>query len=175
MEKILNVGCAHQTFGTHFIDLYPQRKGVIKCDVERGKLPFPDRFFDEVYSENLFEHLKNPNKALEEMIRVLKKGGKLILITDNASFWGWHTPFSGAHFGRYERISYGEEDRHYALYTPWHLENHLRSLKMERIGAEYLFLDEKNPFFVVRVISKLMGLVYKRVAYPQLKVVGFKG
>ena len=70
MKKILNVGCGNHTYGTHFIDLYPQRKEVIKCNVEEEKFPFPDEFFDEVHSENIFEHLKNPNIVLNKMARV---------------------------------------------------------------------------------------------------------
>jgi hypothetical protein len=36
----------------HFIDLYPTRKEVIKCDVNRDKFPFKDNFFDEVIAIN---------------------------------------------------------------------------------------------------------------------------
>src|SRR3972149_5784116 len=99
MRKILNVGCGNQTYGTHFVDKYPKRKGVIKCDIERGKLPFKSNQFDEVYSRCLFEHLKNPFHVLKEMHRILKPKGRLILITDNAGFWGFHMPMSKTHYG----------------------------------------------------------------------------
>ena len=45
-------------------------KMLSKCDVDTEKLPFPDNYFDEVYSKNLLEHLRNPGFALKEMIRV---------------------------------------------------------------------------------------------------------
>ena len=38
-------------------------------------LLFKDSYFDFVTSFNAFEHIPNPLKALEEMIRVTKKGG----------------------------------------------------------------------------------------------------
>ncbi len=172
--KILNVACGKQTYGTHFIDLYPQRKNVIKCDVEHQKLPFSNGFFDEVYSENLFEHLKNPNKVLREMYRVLKKNGKLVVITDNASFWGWHVPTAKTHYGGYEEHSFGSEDKHFGLYTSWHLENHFKSLNLKDIKIEYLLIKEKNRYFVVRLISKFLSIFYKRIAYPAIKITGVK-
>ncbi|HKZ42047.1 MAG TPA: class I SAM-dependent methyltransferase, partial [Candidatus Hodarchaeales archaeon] len=70
--RILNVGCGNDTYGTDFVDLYPVRDDVIRCDVEKEKLPFRDNTFDEVFSGNIFEHLKNPNLVLREMSRVLK-------------------------------------------------------------------------------------------------------
>jgi SAM-dependent methyltransferase len=173
--KVLNVGCGNSRYGTHFIDLYPQRDDVIKCDIEKQKIPFPDGFFDEVYSENIFEHMKNPNAALLKMLRVLKRGGKITVITDNASFWGWHTPISKTHYGGYERnMDYGEDDRHFALYTTWHLENHLKDLGIKNIKIEYIMKDDKNPYLFVRAVSNFLGLFYKRVAFPQVMAIGVK-
>ena len=38
-------------------------------------LPFKDEFFDKVYCINTFCHIENNKKAVEEISRVLKKGG----------------------------------------------------------------------------------------------------
>lgn len=43
-------------------------------------LPFPDGSIGTVISTNTLEHLKNPMRAVEEMKRVLKPNGLLILI-----------------------------------------------------------------------------------------------
>jgi ubiquinone/menaquinone biosynthesis C-methylase UbiE len=58
--------------------------------LDEENLPFTDNYFDEIYSRNLLEHLKNVGFAVKEMVRVLKPGGKLILITDNASYYLFH-------------------------------------------------------------------------------------
>ena len=43
-------------------------------------LNFPDNEFDLVFSNSVLEHVKNPKKALQEMYRVIKPGGKLLVI-----------------------------------------------------------------------------------------------
>lgn len=53
----------------------------IKADIDN--LPFPDENFDLVYSMFVLEHVQNPEKAIDEAIRVLEKGGKLILAAPN--------------------------------------------------------------------------------------------
>lgn len=43
------------------------------------KLSFPDNFFDAVISSNLIHHLENPFKVIDEMRRVLKPAGKIVI------------------------------------------------------------------------------------------------
>lgn len=50
------------------------------CDLSQA-LPFPDESFDTVLSSDVIEHLPEPTLAFQEMGRVLKPGGKLILNT----------------------------------------------------------------------------------------------
>lgn len=49
------------------------------------KPPFIDEAFDVLICSEVLEHLLNPNIALNEMSRVLKPGGRIILTTTNAS------------------------------------------------------------------------------------------
>lgn len=46
-------------------------------------LPFPDEKFDLVYSFDVLEHIKKDRLFIEENLRVLKKGGILIIVTPN--------------------------------------------------------------------------------------------
>lgn len=50
-------------------------------DIEN--IDLPDKTFDLVYSAYTLEHLERPERAIKEMIRVLKKGGFLIIICPN--------------------------------------------------------------------------------------------
>lgn len=94
--KILEVGC-----GTAFVSLYFAKRSyqttsldinsfILKAtkenfqkENEKGKfvvgdaekLPFEDNSFDVVTSFGLLEHFEHPEKAIEEMVRVLKPDG----------------------------------------------------------------------------------------------------
>lgn len=60
-KRILNIGCGNDTYGTDFVDLYPQRKEVKKCMIDSEKLPYSKNTFDEVRMYFVFEHLKITN------------------------------------------------------------------------------------------------------------------
>jgi len=47
------------------------------------KIPFEDDYFDYVIADQLIEHLKEPDIFLEEVHRVLKKGGRAVISTEN--------------------------------------------------------------------------------------------
>lgn len=51
------------------------------------ELPFPDSSFDRVFSHALMEHLKDPDKALAEALRVLRPGGVIGLCSPDADGW----------------------------------------------------------------------------------------
>ncbi|MDI6858672.1 MAG: class I SAM-dependent methyltransferase [Dehalococcoidia bacterium] len=46
-------------------------------------LPFRDAAFDLVLSSHMIEHLREPERAFREMARVLRGGGRLLLLTPN--------------------------------------------------------------------------------------------
>lgn len=179
-EKILNVGCGNDRYGTHFVDLYPTRDEVVKCNVDEQKIPFPDNYFDEVFSKNIFEHLKNPFFVLKEMKRVLKKGGELVLITDNAGYIFHHINLSKlggasstAHQGNgYQKL--GELDRHFVLFTKMHMRNFMQELGMKIIKLEYEFYRShtmKNDFlFGVCTLLRNTDL-FQDIAYPHIKLI----
>jgi ubiquinone/menaquinone biosynthesis C-methylase UbiE len=50
-------------------------------DVDIHNLPYEDNSFDFVISDQVFEHIEDPKKAMMESYRVLKKGGIAIHTT----------------------------------------------------------------------------------------------
>lgn len=77
---------------------YPKLKFIVG-DMEC--LPFEDKTFDLVYSAFVFEHLDNPVKVLGEAIRVLKEGGKLLIVAPNfGSPNRASPPFKGNRIGK---------------------------------------------------------------------------
>jgi ubiquinone/menaquinone biosynthesis C-methylase UbiE len=54
---------------------------AVRGDV--GRLPFPSQHFDMVISRSVIEHLESPETVFREFWRVLKPGGKVVVITPN--------------------------------------------------------------------------------------------
>lgn len=54
---------------------------VRKVDITKDRLPFEDNKFDIVYHKSLIEHLYSPDSLMEETYRVLKPGGRVIILT----------------------------------------------------------------------------------------------
>jgi ubiquinone/menaquinone biosynthesis C-methylase UbiE len=67
------------------------RTGIDFVRADARALPFPDRMFDTVISEDGFEHFINPEKALAEVFRVLKHDG-ILLVTFGPP---WYSPRGG--------------------------------------------------------------------------------
>lgn len=61
-----------------------QEKGVPVSLASIYLLPFEEKQFDAVYCGDVIEHLQFPEKAIEQIIWVLKPGGRLYIVTPPA-------------------------------------------------------------------------------------------
>ncbi|OGH06148.1 MAG: hypothetical protein A2W22_03495 [Candidatus Levybacteria bacterium RBG_16_35_11] len=70
-----------------------EKKGfkVVRTDLNKS-LPFKDNFFDIVHINQVIEHLFDTHKFLNEVFRVTKKGGYIVISTENLA--SWHNIFS---------------------------------------------------------------------------------
>lgn len=82
--KIVDIGSGNSSYNRFFpnriaVDIDPARKPDIIGDAHN--LPFKDAEVEAILSTDVCEHLKDPVKAVSEMRRVLRKGGKVIFTT----------------------------------------------------------------------------------------------
>ena len=56
------------------------RGGVLALVGDGASLPFHDEVFDGCRADRVFQHLAEPQQTLDEMIRVLKPGGRLVAV-----------------------------------------------------------------------------------------------
>jgi SAM-dependent methyltransferase len=84
------VKALHQKYQRDF-DL----SNIIFLEMSAENLLFKDKLFDFVFSINAFEHIPNPFRAMDEIMRVLRPGGLLYISFDPI----WTSPF-GHHMSR---------------------------------------------------------------------------
>ncbi len=172
---ILNVGAGDDSYGDVRADLYRGPHVDVLFDVEHG-IPFKGNVFSVVYSRNLLEHVKNVFAVLDEMKRVLKMSGFLVLTTDNAAYLPYHVYRKSVHCGMGYK-GRGKEDKHYLLFTKDHLLNFMAALQLEVVECSYVGLEEcggkKTARFPMRAILGLLDLVgpWTHMAYPRLRLV----
>jgi ubiquinone/menaquinone biosynthesis C-methylase UbiE len=83
----LDVGCGRNKRGDVGIDYDPKSKADIICDIHN--IPFRDNIFYRVKSYCVLEHSYNPSNFFKEQYRVLRDGGVIICLTDNAQYFRW--------------------------------------------------------------------------------------
>lgn len=106
--------------------LQGQQGGVVCEDLFQSSLP-PD-FFDVVYSSGLVEHFNDPRPVITEHLRVLRPGGRLVLIVPN---------LQGVQGRIWRRLSPPLWQKHH-VFGPCDLEGFLRALGLQSLRAGYL-------------------------------------
>jgi 2-polyprenyl-3-methyl-5-hydroxy-6-metoxy-1,4-benzoquinol methylase len=102
-KTLLDAGCGTGWFSKRAVergavvtsmDLGENLLGEVakKCESHRVigsilEMPFPDNHFDYVISSEVIEHVPAPHRAIDELYRVLKPGGTLVITTPNRV---WH-------------------------------------------------------------------------------------
>jgi SAM-dependent methyltransferase len=56
-------------------------------DVDNKSYPFPNGSFDAVFVGEVLEHLSDPDRFFEEVHRILRKKGTLVITTPNSAAW----------------------------------------------------------------------------------------
>lgn len=166
--KLLDIGCCHgglkkylpnniEYFGLDGID--NNFENYIKANLNSKKIPLEDKTFDAISCCATLEHLLYPLELLQEMKRVLKDNGKILISLPNdqglnsiissfqkvksydESIYGHHWKFSittAQEFFKKEFKIISEKAEFgplYRRYLPW--------LKFNKLCTEWLIFGEK--------------------------------
>ncbi|MBZ5619939.1 MAG: methyltransferase domain-containing protein [Acidobacteriia bacterium] len=118
-KRVLDVGCGKGRFARVFREQEPEAEiwgldiseemlrfvpeGIHTRSGSMTELPFEDGFFDGAYATESLEHAVEIEKAVGEICRVVKSGGRIAIIDKNAAQWGkLKTPEWEKWFGRKE-------------------------------------------------------------------------
>lgn len=166
-EKVLEVGCGRGIFLDRLVAEFRIRASGVdiskKAIAEAKKesiathnlkvadaceLPFPDSFFNIVISFDTLEHIKEQEKAMSEMVRVLRSGGKILIYTINKNqrfTWDWLLDKIGI-----DVLSRPNHDPRLFVDPDW------LKKELENQGVKILGLDYFNSFFTLAADEAIM-------------------
>jgi ubiquinone/menaquinone biosynthesis C-methylase UbiE len=174
-KKLLDVGCGD---GGDFI--YYSKKGakIFGLDISKeqirlakektsGKfivgnmeeIPYPDNFFDVVTSKYALQSSKDVRKALEEMVRVAKKGAEILILTKHPfrNFLEGHINNGKKNYFQQSKVDSYIFNRKIKLTEPSHtMEEYISPFLLEKASLEKL--EEHSDFPASEQVIK--GLTY---------------
>lgn len=112
-------------------------------DIERGKYFFKKEKFDVIICLNVLEHVKNDEKALKNMLLLLKKKGKVILLVP-------------AHRQLYSKFD--REIGHFRRYTLKDVEDKIKSAGFRRLESRYFNWVSALGWFLFLKLTKNKSL-----------------
>lgn len=120
-------------------------------------LPFGDNIFDFAHCITVLEHVQDVSKCIDEMIRVVKPGGRIIINTPNYAF-----PYEG----------------HYKIYFPTFLPKFLGYVYLMLLGKDYHFYKTINRVTeksVNKILVTKENIKWFRLYKSEKKMKGFVG
>ena len=171
--KMMDFGCGSKPYKSVFnvdeyvgVDFYGEghshKNEQIDVFYDGVKLPFPDNYFDSVFSSEVFEHVFNLEEMMLEIRRVMKPGAK-ILIT---------CPFA---------IPEHEQPNDYARYSSFGLKhlfekNNFKVVEYKKIGNHFdTIIQLRISYFALVLLPKLNKLgfvksIFEFFIYPLFNI-----
>jgi SAM-dependent methyltransferase len=189
-QKILEVGCGRgvtldrlkkefnlDTFGVDIAEeaiVDAKKECLFKHDLgvaSATKLPFEDNFFDLLVTFDVLEHVEDQKKAISEMDRVLRPGGKILIYTINRNQTGtWDFLIDKLGIDVYKRSDHNPK---FFLDPVW-LNNELANsgIKVEEVACYDAFWTLAADEFITLTFM-LVGRIFnweKSVSFGKMKL-----
>ncbi|MFA5402365.1 MAG: class I SAM-dependent methyltransferase [Candidatus Omnitrophota bacterium] len=142
------------------------RVKILTGNVEDKELDFPESYFDAILLNSVLEHLVEPISALKYLYKLLKPGGRIVIITPNIAKWTRRIKLLFGRFPSTASLNEGLLNYDRKTQTKLYDESHLhyftfRSLKnilTERIGFSKIFCyGFGRPEVLVRLLPRLFS------------------
>lgn len=116
-EKVLHIGSGNKRLpGVTTVDILDLPGVDIVHDLDVIPWPFKDNEFDLIFTHSVFEHLEDQVALMEEMARVLKPGGRIIITVPHFRCVDAFTDSTHTHFFTTQSMDYYIEGKHLANY-----------------------------------------------------------
>lgn len=134
MLKVLDLGCGNRKrAGAVGIDINPETAADIVHNLNETPYPFKDSEFDEIYADNVIEHLDDVLKVMEELHRISRSGGMIkVIVPYFRAKWAFIDP-THRHFFTVDSFSY---------FDPEHIHNKLFNYSKARFKVERIVFNE---------------------------------
>ena len=143
--KLVNIG-AGKTKIDFALNIDISKKADIPVDIGENPLPFEDKSVDIIFSDHTIEHVKNYLFAINEIHRVLKKGGLLFVNTPYLTLTKYNlvNPYHLHHFNEYS----------FDFFNP---------LKLRGSAAEENNIDLRTNSFMISYLPPFNYLPFFRI------------
>ncbi len=148
-NKILDVGCGNRKrTGAIGIDINSRSQADVVHDLNVTPYPFEDSTFDEIYIDNVLEHLDDVIKTLEELYRISKPGALVkIIVPYFRSRWACIDP-THQHFFTVDSMTY---------FDPNHIHCQLYDYSLARFKTERRLFNETLKNGILKKIVLLVA------------------
>lgn len=182
-QRILDLGCgnkklAHKDRFPNYnfngevigLDINKTEQTDVVYDLNKGKIPFENNYFDIVYTHHCLEHIKNIVNVLLDVYRVLKKGGYFLIRVPHISYIDSMGDLSHVRLFGYYSLNFLTHGDHAQLKTKERFKLIKRKIIFGRLykylGVEYLanrFPKIYNCFFAGIFTAREMHFELKKV------------
>lgn len=147
--KVLDLGCGNKKReGAIGVDFNDRTDADVIHDLNSFPYPFEDASFDEIYLDNIIEHLDDVMHVMEEAYRITKPGGLVkVIVPYFRSLWAFIDP-THKHFFTVESFAY---------YDPDHVICKRYDYTLVRFKTEVIIFNEtlENKSWFKRIVLKI--------------------